>query len=58
MKLRIDALIMSGVALILSVAHVNEKVRKASITLAINGITVTQEMRRLKEKNLSRRARD
>ncbi|KAI8685333.1 hypothetical protein NCS55_00204600 [Fusarium keratoplasticum] len=49
---------MSGVALTPSVAHVNEKVRKASTTLAINGITATQEMRRLKEKNLSRRARD
>ncbi|KAM6513875.1 hypothetical protein FALCPG4_015076 [Fusarium falciforme] len=57
-KLRIDASIMSGVALTLSVAHINEKVRKASTTLAINGITVTQEMLRLKEKNLSRRAHD
>ncbi|KAI8648854.1 hypothetical protein NCS56_01501400 [Fusarium sp. Ph1] len=49
---------MSGAALTSSVAHVNEKARKASTTLAINGITATQEMRRLKEKNLSRRARD
>jgi hypothetical protein len=40
------------------VAHVNEKLRKAHTTFALNGITATQEMRRRKEKNLKRSNRD
>ena len=48
----------SGTPLTPSVSHVNEKLRKAHTTLAINGITAAQEMRRLKEKNLKRSARD
>ncbi|KAF4447314.1 hypothetical protein F53441_9138 [Fusarium austroafricanum] len=56
--LRIECSIASGTPLTPSVSHVNEKVRKAHTTLAVNGITATQEMRRLKEKNLKRSARD
>ncbi|RYC79285.1 hypothetical protein BFJ63_vAg17832 [Fusarium oxysporum f. sp. narcissi] len=53
-KLRIDCSIDSGLPLTPSVAHVNEKLRKAHTTLALNGITATNEMKRLKEKNLRR----
>ncbi|KAF6518154.1 hypothetical protein HZS61_002232 [Fusarium oxysporum f. sp. conglutinans] len=56
--LRIESSISSGVPLTPSVLHVNEKVRKAHTTLALNGITATQEMRRLKEKSLRRSERD
>jgi hypothetical protein len=56
--LRIECSITSGTPLTPSVSHVNEKLRKAHTTLAVNGITATQEMRRLKEKNLRRSARD
>ncbi|WKT53914.1 hypothetical protein QSH57_004498 [Fusarium oxysporum f. sp. vasinfectum] len=56
--LRIECSISSGVPLTPSVLHVNEKVRKAHTTLALNGITATQEMRRLKEKSLRRSERD
>lgn len=54
--LRIEASIVSGVRLTPSVAHVHEKSRKATEVLMINGITSTEEMKRLKEKNLRRRA--
>ncbi|KAM5357575.1 hypothetical protein ACJZ2D_016120 [Fusarium nematophilum] len=53
--LRIEASIVSGVRLTPSVAHVHEKSRKATEVLMINGITSTEEMKRLKEKNLRRR---
>jgi hypothetical protein len=56
--LRIECSITSGTPLTPSVSHVNEKLQKAHTTLAVNGITATQEMRRLKEKNLRRSARD
>jgi hypothetical protein len=56
--LRIECSVASGRPLTPSVSHVNEKVRKAHTALAINGNTATQEMRRLKEKNLRRRARE
>jgi hypothetical protein len=56
--LRIECSVASGTPLTPSVSHVNEKLRKAHTTLAINGITAAQEMRRLKEKNLKRSARD
>lgn len=56
--LRIKYLITSGTPLTPSVSHVNEKLQKAYTTLAVNGITATQEMRRLKEKNLRRSAQD
>jgi hypothetical protein len=54
--LRIKYLITSGTPLTPLVSHVNEKLHKAYTTLAVNGITATQEMRRLKEKNLRRSA--
>ncbi|KAI8401732.1 hypothetical protein FOFC_18601 [Fusarium oxysporum] len=56
--LRIECSVASGTPLTPSVSHVNEKLRKAHTTLAINGITAAQEMRCLKEKNLKRSARD
>jgi hypothetical protein len=56
--LRIEVSVASGTPLTPTVAHVNEKLRKAHTTLALNGITATQEMRRLKEKNLRRSNRD
>ncbi|KAG7408077.1 hypothetical protein Forpi1262_v018048 [Fusarium oxysporum f. sp. raphani] len=56
--LRIECSVASGTPLTPSVSHINEKVRKAHSTLALNGITATQEMRLLKEKNLRRSARD
>ncbi|KAI8401813.1 hypothetical protein FOFC_18682 [Fusarium oxysporum] len=56
--LRIECSVASGTPLTPSVSHVNEKLRKAHTTLAINSITAAQEMRRLKEKNLKRSARD
>ncbi|RYC79160.1 hypothetical protein BFJ63_vAg17960, partial [Fusarium oxysporum f. sp. narcissi] len=56
--LRIECSVASGTPLTPSVSHVNEKLRKAHTTLAINGFTAAQEMRRLKEKNLKRSARD
>ncbi|KAG7000270.1 hypothetical protein FocnCong_v012429 [Fusarium oxysporum f. sp. conglutinans] len=56
--LRIECSITSGTPLTPSVSHVNEKLRKAHTTLAVTGITATQEMRRLKEKNLRRSAWD
>ncbi|EGU83433.1 hypothetical protein FOXB_06055, partial [Fusarium oxysporum f. sp. conglutinans Fo5176] len=56
--LRIECSVASGTPLTPSVSHVNEKMREANTTLAINGITAAQEMRRLKEKNLKRSARD
>lgn len=37
-----------------SVTHVYEKLRKANVTLSLNGIEVSQEMHRLKEKALRR----
>ncbi|KAH7471202.1 hypothetical protein FOMA001_g13664 [Fusarium oxysporum f. sp. matthiolae] len=52
--LRIEVSVASGTPLTPTVAHVNEKLRKAHTTLALNGITATQEMRRLKEKSLKR----
>ncbi|KAJ0126253.1 hypothetical protein HZ326_30641 [Fusarium oxysporum f. sp. albedinis] len=52
MALPIESVISSGVSLTPSVLHVNEKVQKAHITLALNGITATQEIRCLKEKSL------
>lgn len=55
---RIECSVASGMPLTPSVSHVNEKVRKAHTTLAINGITATQAMRMMKEKNLRRRVRD
>ncbi|KAM5350854.1 hypothetical protein ACJZ2D_017189 [Fusarium nematophilum] len=54
--LRIEASIVSGLRLTPSVARVHEKSRKATEVLMINGITATQEMKRLKEKNIHRRA--
>ncbi|KAJ3453677.1 hypothetical protein MRS44_017924 [Fusarium solani] len=54
--LRIEASIVSGIRLTPSVARVHEKSRKATEVLMINGVTSTQEMKRLKEKNLRRRA--
>ncbi|RKK62639.1 hypothetical protein BFJ69_g17000 [Fusarium oxysporum] len=56
--LRIEVSVASGTPLTPTVAHVNEKLRKAHTTLALNGITATQEMRRLKEKSLERSNRD
>jgi hypothetical protein len=54
--LRIEASIVSDLRLTPSVARVHEKSRKATEVLMINGITATQEMKRLKEKNIHRRA--
>jgi hypothetical protein len=56
--LRIEVSVASGTPLTPTVAHVNEKLRKAHTNLALNGITATQEMRRLKEKSLKRSNRD
>lgn len=56
--LRIAVSVASGTPLTPTVAHVNEKLRKVHTTLALNGITATQEMRRLKEKSLKRSNRD
>lgn len=42
---RIECSVASGVPLTPSVSHVNEKVKKAHTTIAINGITATQEMK-------------
>ncbi|KAK2923399.1 hypothetical protein FoTM2_016923 [Fusarium oxysporum f. sp. vasinfectum] len=56
--LRVECSVASGTPLTPSVSHINEKVRKAHSTLALNGITATQEMRLLKEKNLRRSAQD
>ncbi|KAF4420000.1 hypothetical protein F53441_14406 [Fusarium austroafricanum] len=56
--LRIECSVASGTPVTPSVSHINEKLRKAHLSLALNGITATQEMRRLKEKNLRRSARD
>ncbi|XP_044718012.1 DDE superfamily endonuclease domain-containing protein [Hirsutella rhossiliensis] len=53
-RLRIDLSIASGTPITPSVAHVQGKVRKAAHTLALNGITATDEMRRLKENQLRR----
>ncbi|KAK2923020.1 hypothetical protein FoTM2_017262 [Fusarium oxysporum f. sp. vasinfectum] len=58
MALPIESVISSGVSLTPSVLHVNEKVQKAHITLALNGITATQEIRCLKEKSLRCSERD
>jgi hypothetical protein len=56
--LRIECSISSGMPLTPSVLHVHNKVRKAHTTLALNGITATQEMHRLKEKSLRRQERE
>ncbi|KAJ0132654.1 Calpain-type cysteine protease ADL1 [Fusarium oxysporum f. sp. albedinis] len=58
MALRIKYLITSGTPPTPSVSHINKKLQKAYITLAVNGITATQEIRRLKEKNLRRSTQD
>ncbi|KAM0080686.1 hypothetical protein ACKRZS_007155 [Fusarium odoratissimum] len=53
--LRIEASIVSSLCFTPSVARLHEKSRKATEVLMINGITATQEMKRLKEKNIHRR---
>ncbi|KAM5344596.1 hypothetical protein ACJ41O_013131 [Fusarium nematophilum] len=53
-RLRIEASMASGVPLTPSVTHTYDKMRKAHVTLALNGIAATQEMHRLKEKALRR----
>ncbi|GKU08467.1 unnamed protein product [Fusarium langsethiae] len=53
-SLRIAASIESGIPLTPSVLHVFNKMQKSSETLAINGITATEEMHRLKEKTIQR----
>lgn len=53
-RLRIEASVASGVPLIPLVTHKYDKMRKAHVTLALNGIAATQEMHRLKEKALRR----
>ncbi|KJZ70765.1 hypothetical protein HIM_09849 [Hirsutella minnesotensis 3608] len=55
-RLRIASSITSGVPLTPSLARVFDKACKAGNTLAINGITSTAEMQRLKEKQLRRSA--
>ena len=55
-NLRLEVSILSEVPLTPSVSHVHLKARKAANTLALNGITATDEMRRVKEKQLSRAA--
>lgn len=54
MRLQVSAL--SETPLTPSVAHVFREAQKARHTLALNGITATAEMKRLKEKQKRRKA--
>lgn len=53
-RLRLEVSASSGVPITPSVTHVYEKLRKANVTLSLNGIAASQEMHRLKEKALRR----